>query len=223
MAQKRPTPLSFLWETFRALLPVLAIDVVGTLLVYFLLAHLLRTSTVWPVLGASMLPLVSNVVNFARRRTFDIVGLIVLAGVVAGLIPAAFGGSPRLLLVRESFVTGALGVVLIASVFVMRRPIMYYVIRELLTANDTLPQEHFNLLWRRKRFRRETRFVTLGWGLLLIGELVLRGYMALTMNVALVLSVAPIILTTLMLIAGAGTAIWRGRAVARALEGASDR
>jgi hypothetical protein len=210
-------PIAFLWESFRALLPTLAIDVGGTTLVYYVLVGRFPAASIWPVLGASLVPALSNVVNFVRRKSIDIVGLLVLVGMIAGLVPAAFGGSRRLLLLRESFVTGLLGVVLAVSPFVMRRPIGYYVIREFLTANDALPPEHFEVLWRTVYFRRGVRIVTIAWGALLLGELALRAFMAMHMNVGFVLSASPVILTTLMLLAGVATAIWLGEAIKRAL------
>jgi hypothetical protein len=220
-AKERPapeeTPWQFLWESFHALLPTLAIDVGGTTLVYFVLARFYPSTSIWPILGASLVPAVSNVVNLMRRKTVDIVGLLILLGMIGGLIPAALGGTQRLLLIRESFVSGLLGLILLISPFVMRRPIGYYVIREFLTANDALPEQHFEILWRTGYFRRGVRIVTLAWGALLLGELVLRAFMALTMNVALVVSVSPVIFTTLMLLAGVATAIWLSGAISRAL------
>jgi hypothetical protein len=220
-AKDRPapeeTPLQFLWESFRALIPTLAIDVGGTTAVYYVLAQFYPSTNIWPILGASLVPAVSNVVNLLRRRTVDIVGLLILLGMIGGLVPAALGGTQRLLLIRESFVSGLLGLILLISPFVMRRPIGYYVIREFLTANDTLPEEHFEVLWRTAYFRHGVRIVTIAWGALLVGELVLRAFMALTMNVGLVVSISPVIFTTLMLLAGIATAVWLSSAIARAL------
>lgn len=211
------TPLHFLWESFRALLPTLAIDVGGTTIVYFALARFYPSTSIWPILGASLVPAVSNIVNLVRRKTVDIVGLLILLGMMGGLVPALFGGTQRLLLIRESFVSGLLGLVLLTSPFVMQRPIGYYVIREFLTANDALPEEHFEVLWRTGYFRHGVRIVTIAWGVVLLGELVLRAFMALTMNVGLVVSVSPVIFTTLMLLAGVATAIWLSGAISRAL------
>jgi hypothetical protein len=220
-AKERPapeeTPLHFLWESFYALLPTLAIDVGGTTIVYYALARFYPSTSIWPVLGASLVPAISNIVNLVRRKTVDMVGLLILFGMIAGLIPAAFGGTQRLLLIRESFISGLLGLIFLVSAFVMRRPIGYYVIREFLTANDALPKEHFEVLWRTSYFRRGVRAATMAWGALLLGELVLRGFMALTMNVGLVVSVSPVIYTTLMLLAGVATAIWLSGAISRAL------
>src|ERR1700747_717492 len=98
--------MQFLWESFRALLPTLAIDVGGTTAVYYILSRYYPNTSIWPILGASLVPAASNIVNLVRRRTVDIVGLLILLGMICGLIPAAFGGTQRMLLVRESFISG---------------------------------------------------------------------------------------------------------------------
>lgn len=210
-------PIRFLWQSLRALLPTLLFDVAGTMAVYYLLLPHFAKASVWPLLGASLVPAASNIATFARRRSIDIVGLLILVGLIAGLAGAVWGGSQRILLLRESFITGLLGVVLLVSPFVMRKPIGYYVIKEFLTANEALPQEHLDVLWRRRFFRHGVRAVTIAWGALLLGEFVLRAFMALRMNVAFVLAASPVMFTILMLLAGAATAIWLGAAISRAL------
>lgn len=206
----------FLWASIRALLPTLAFDIAGTMLVYYLLLRHFGGTSIWPILGASLVPAVSNIFNFVRRRSFDVVGIIVFIGLLVGLVPAVFGGSQRLLLVRESFVTGLLGVILLVSAG-MHRPLAYHVIREFLTANEALPHERWDVLWHCGYFRHTIRAMTIGWGALLLGEFVLRAFMALRMNVAFVLGVAPVFITILLLLAGLATAFWLAHAIRVAL------
>lgn len=207
----------FLWSSIRALLPTLAFDIAGTMIVFFALSHYYGATSIWPILGASLVPALSNLYNFRRRHSFDAVGLIVLVGLLVGLIPAIFGGGQRLLLMRESFVTGFLGVILLASGLLMRRPLAYYVIREFLTANETLPHERWDVLWQSGYFRHTIRGITIGWGALLLGEFVLRAFMALRMNIAFVLGAAPVFITILLLLAGVVTAFWLAHAMRVAL------
>jgi hypothetical protein len=215
----RPTPTQILMRSVRALLPTLIVDTGGATLVYFLLAPHYSANSIWPVLGASMVPAASNIVNFVRRRSFDIIGLIVLLGLILGSLPAIWGGSSRLLLVRESFLTGAVGVALIVTTFFLRKPVMYHVIHEVLTANETLPDAEFEVLLRSPVFLSGTRAWSFAWGALLVGEFCLRAFMALRMNVAFVIGVAPVLMTILLLCAGLATAIWLRWAIARALAG----
>jgi len=182
---------------------------------YLLLPHFGGTS-IWPILGASLVPVISNVFNFVRRRSFDVVGIIVLLGLLVGVVPAIFGGSQRLLLIRESFMTGFLGFILLLSAL-LHRPLAYYVIREFLTANEALPHERWDLMWRSQYFRRTIRAMTIGWGALLLGEFVMRAFMALRMNVAFVLGASPVLITILLLLAGLFTAFWLAHAIRVAL------
>lgn len=206
----------YLWQSIRALLPTLAFDIAGTMGVYYVLLPHFGSTSIWPILGASLVPVISNAFNFMRRRTFDVVGLIVLLGLLVGMLPAAFGGSQRLLLVRESFFTGLLGVILLVSA-ALHRPLAYYVIREFLTANEALPHERWDYLWRSQYFRHTVRAMTFGWGALLVGEFVLRGFMALRMNIAFVLGAGPVLITILLLLAGLFTAFWLAHAIRVAL------
>ena len=215
----REKPTRFLWQSIRALIPTLIVDTGGATLVYYLLLPHYPSNSIWPVLGASLVPAASNIFNFVRRRSFDIVGLIVLLGMIVGTVPAAFGGSQRLLLLRESFLTGFIGLLLVVTTFCLRRPVFYYVMREFLTANDSLPKEHFDVLWSRPFFRAGVRNVTFAWGALLLFGFCLRGFMAMTMNIGFVIGVAPVLLTILLLIAGAVTAFWLSGAIGRALAG----
>lgn len=211
------SPAKLLWTSFRALLPTLIFDVGGAMVVYYLLYPHFPKTSILPLLGASLVPVISNVVNFVRRRSLDVIGIIVIIGLLAGVAGALFGGSQRLLLLRESFVTGLLGVILIVSV-VRHKPLAYYAVHEFLTANEALPAERFNAIWQSQYFRRGIRIMTILWGAVLIGDFLLRAFMALTMNIAFVLGVAPIISTVLLLIVGAINAWWLGHAIRIALE-----
>lgn len=206
----------FLWASIRALLPTLAFDLAGTMAVYYLMLPHFGATSIWPILGASLVPTISNIFNFVRRRSFDVVGIIVLLGLLVGLAPAAFGGSQRLLLLRESFVTGLLGLILILSA-VLHRPLAYYVIREFLLANEALPHERWDVLWQSGFFRHTIRGITLGWGALLLGEFVMRAFMALRMNIAFVLGAGPIFITILLILAGLATAFVLAHAIRVAL------
>jgi hypothetical protein len=206
----------FLWASIRALLPTLAFDIAGTMAVYYALLPRFGATSIWPILGASLVPVISNIFNFVRHRSFDVVGIIVLIGLLVGVVPAVLGGSQRLLLLRESFVTGALGVILLLSA-ALHRPLAYYVIREFLTANEALPHERWDVLWKCGFFRHTIRGITLGWGALLLGEFVLRAFMALRWNIAVVLGAGPIFITILLIIAGAITAYFLAHAIRVAL------
>ena len=113
-------------------------------------------------------PAFSNAVTLLRKRRLDIVGVIVILGTAAGLLLFLFGGSPRLMLVRESFITGIVGVVFLISLL-FHRPFCYYVARQFITNNDpdrVARPMNLQLISgkrrRRKRMRHTRRLLSAG-------------------------------------------------------------
>ena len=86
----------------------------------------------WGELGAlyasAVPPVVWSLVEFARTRRVDALSILVLLGIVLSIVLMALGGSPRLLLMRESMASGAIGVVFLVSL-VLRRPLTFYLAR----------------------------------------------------------------------------------------------
>jgi hypothetical protein len=82
------------------------------------------------IMISAAVPLAWSLIEFARNRKIDVISILVLSGIGLSLVAIAFGGSPRLLLFRESLVTGLIGLVMIGSA-IIRRPLM----RVLVTAS----------------------------------------------------------------------------------------
>jgi hypothetical protein len=82
------------------------------------------------IMISAAVPLAWSLIEFARNRKIDVISILVLSGIALSLVAIAFGGTPRLLLFRESLVTGLIGLVMIGSAIV-RRPLM----RVLVTAS----------------------------------------------------------------------------------------
>jgi hypothetical protein len=82
------------------------------------------------IMISAVVPLVWSLVELARNRKVDVMSALVLGGIGLSLVAIVFGGSPKLLLFRESLITGLIGLVMIGSA-VVRRPLM----RVLVTAS----------------------------------------------------------------------------------------
>jgi hypothetical protein len=86
----------------------------------------------WGELGAlyasAVPPVVWSLVEFARTRRVDALSILVLLGIALSIVLMALGGSPRLLLMRESMASGAIGIVFLLSL-AMRRPLTFYLAR----------------------------------------------------------------------------------------------
>lgn len=209
-------PQRFLLASLRGLLPTLAVDLGGTLGLYFLLSPHFVSNSVWPLFYASLVPALSNVFQIVRHRRVDIVGIIILIGLLTSVLTVLLGGDQRMLLVRESFMTGLTGLVLFVSPIV-GRPLGYYIVEQFFSANQQHHNMRFERLWASPFFRKTIRFGTYFWGMLLLMEFGLRVFMALTLPIVFALAFGPLILNGLMLGGGALSALAMSRAIKVAL------
>lgn len=82
-----------------------------------------------------MPPLISSLVELIRRHTIDLIAGLVLLGIVVCLVAVLLGGNPRLLLIRESFLTVALGIACLLSLL-FPRPLWFYLTGYVFATND---------------------------------------------------------------------------------------
>lgn len=138
-------------------------------------------------------PTLWSLVELARFRRTDALSLMVLLGIVLSGVAMALGGGPRMLLLRESLISGAIGVVFLLSL-PMRRPLMFYLARATMAREAADGAARIETLWReRPVFVAAMRMMTLVWGIGLTGETALRAWMALTWPIERFLAVSPFI------------------------------
>jgi hypothetical protein len=144
------------------------------------------------LLLATAPPILWSLVMLVRFRRLDIVSVLVIVGILLSLVTVALGGSPRVLLMRESLVTGFAGFALIASLL-LPRPLMFYLAQA--TAAHHSPEEgdRFSLLWEKPVFVRCMYLLTWVWGIGLIMETIVRATLAWTIPTEEFLIVSPII------------------------------
>jgi hypothetical protein len=113
--------------SIRGVVPSLVID--GLLRDVLLTSYVPHVSQVIALGLSATFPTVYGLVTIVRRRHLDIIGALVLVGIVVSIVATLVGGDPKLLLIRESFITGALGMVCLTSL-VWPRPLMFYIGRQ---------------------------------------------------------------------------------------------
>jgi hypothetical protein len=152
---------------------------------------------------ASTFPLGKSVFDLGRRGQVDPVSIVVLLGIAADGVALLFGGSPLLLLVRESLFTGAFGLACFVSLL-LPRPMMFYFARHFIAGADTQRQARFNAAWRLPEVRFCHRLITTVWGCVFVGELILRIVLIYHVSAATVLIISPILIGVLTIV----TMIW---------------
>ena len=128
-------------------------------------------------------------------RRLDVVSLVIIAGILLSLLAMTLGGSPRLLLLRESLITGMVGISLLVSML-LPRPLMYYLAQATTARHSPQEAAQFNLLWERPAFVRTIYVISWVWGTVLVSEALLRAFLAWSIPVDQFLLISPTIAYT---------------------------
>ena len=137
---------------------------------YLLLRHY-GAPTVYALAAGAVFPMASTVFAFVRERRVQALGIIVLAATAASIAGALAFTSPYLVLVKESFITGFIGLTFGASLFASR-PLVFHLS---LAGKDAAARRYRDLLWENvPEFRRVMRRLTAIWAVGLLAEAMLR-------------------------------------------------
>ena len=126
------------------------------------------------------------------------------------------GGSPRLILVRESALSGVFGVLMLLSLF-WPQPLVYYLARHFVAPGASAGWHTFQRAASAPRFRSFLRLLTVIWGLVTVLDAALNTYLAFHLPVGTFLAVTPLARYSMM----GGTFVWtlahahRGRYLAQ--------
>jgi hypothetical protein len=139
---------------------------------------------------SSVPPLLWSLGELAWHRRIDALSVLVLGGIALSVAAMAAGGSPKLLLVRESLLSGLIGVLFLASLL-SPKPLIYHLARATVLREDAERAEAFEEWWAEPSARRAVRTMTFVWGLGLTGEAALRSWLAWEWPPERFLAVAP--------------------------------
>jgi hypothetical protein len=187
----------------RGILFSLVLNVAIPLLLYNICKNQYHTSDVVALSVSAIFPICDSIFEAVRHRQFDLIAIVSLIGAATGIVGVLLGGDVKLLLIRESFFTGALGLACFIS-FLFPRPLMFYFGRQMMAGKDKAKIAEFNEKWQVPHVRFVNRLITFVWGCAFIGEFLVRVALVYTLSPAMVLAVAPIITTAIAV----GTMLW---------------
>ncbi|KAF0460995.1 membrane protein [Gigaspora margarita] len=160
---------------------MLFVDVGLPLIIYAILSKYIYV--IWALVISGIPPIISVILNFIIRKQVNAIGMLSIAGFIAGTILAIYQDDAKLYLIRDSFVTGVIGLVFVISLIPIKvgsfemRPLLYYNSKNLglgdlkgLTEDEPIP-ERWERYWRSYAFFRRLFIVmTAVWGFGLILE-----------------------------------------------------
>lgn len=185
------------WEpgvpSVRQLLPSIIGGAVVPLIVYNLVRHHVH-SDADALIIAGCFPTAWILFEFVRKRTVDMIGVIVLFGFAVGVITSTLlGGNAYVLKARDSAFTAIFGLACLISIFVADRPLIFYVGRFLSAGNDPERVVAFDGLHDLPTGRHSFRVLTAVWGIGLLAEASTRLVLAAFLGTGIFLAVSPVI------------------------------
>ncbi|CAG8489457.1 20315_t:CDS:1 [Cetraspora pellucida] len=161
------------------LVVTLVFDIGLPLLLYSILSR--RIPIILALIISSIPPTIYIIINFILHKQVDHIGILIIIGYIVGTILSLVKDDPRLLLLRESFVTGVMGLTFVISLIPIKvgsfemRPLTYRSAKQLelidlegLTEDEPIP-ERWERHWKSyPRFRQIFIVMTavFGFGLL---------------------------------------------------------
>ncbi len=177
-------------DTLRGLGPSLLVNGVFTFLAYQILVSQ-HVSSATALILTALIPAIWTVGSVARTRRVDALGALSLFVIVLGLLASLISGNARFILIKDSFLTGLVGLVFLGS-FLLPRPLMFYFGRQFATGGDPHRIAQWEDLWQYTSFRHANRVMTAVWGSGYVLEAAARVALVFVLPVAAFLVVSPI-------------------------------
>jgi intracellular septation protein A len=136
-------------------------------------------------------PILWSIGQIIWSRKLDALSLLVISGIALSLVATLLGGSPRLLLIRESFITGIFGLIFLGSLL-FPKPLLFHLAKTTVTKQG-ISEETFAGQWSIPGFRFTFYLMTVVWGVGLLVEATVKIILAFTIPTGEFLVISPII------------------------------
>jgi hypothetical protein len=183
----------------------LGINGLGSWLVYAALQQVFPSPSVVPLWAAAAVPVADLTWELWKRRSIDVIAVIALTQLSAGIVITLLAGTPRAAMVGHAWQAAALGLVFAVSIAV-RRPLMAPLARQALCGDDMVRRAQFDeALERLPLVRRQLAYVSLMWTFVLCAETAVCLAILARAPLALYLLVANVLGWAVMIALGAGS------------------
>jgi hypothetical protein len=168
---------------------------------YYLLKDALGLGTVAALAWSSVGPALRTGWSVVKKRELNGLSSLILLVNVAGVLLSFLTGDPRLMLAKDSGVSSVIGIGVLVSV-ALGRPMMTSAVKPWLVKGDAGREAAWQrLLDGSPEFRRAERRFSLVWGVVLLGECVVRVAGAYTIPVDTMVWLGSVIMVLSMVLA----------------------
>jgi hypothetical protein len=156
---------------FAMLIPALVINVVLPIGILKGLEHS-GVSTIWALGAGCLPPVLNNLRIWITSRRLDPVGILMVASILSGTLASLVSGNLFYRIVTDVCLNGTWGLVFLASLLASR-PVIFFIIRTIVTGEDASRNEIWNGLWRYSVFRSAMRSITATWGAVFFAQVLI--------------------------------------------------
>jgi uncharacterized membrane protein len=167
----------------------------------------------WSLIASALPPLLWSGIELVRTRRLDAISVTVVSGILLTVGATFMGGSARLIQIRDALVTGAIGVMFLATL-VLEKPMIFYLARATMARNTVEGEREFEAMWLRPGVPRVFRVLTAVWGVGLILQTGVMCYLAWIWPINRYLLLSPYISYAIFGVLMAWSLWYRGRRMA---------
>ncbi|HTQ14456.1 MAG TPA: VC0807 family protein [Rhizomicrobium sp.] len=183
------------------LLPTLVVDGVLPVAIFLALKHF-GVFPAWALAIGCVPPALNNLRTWVISRQLDPLGILIMASIASGAVASVVSGNVSYRIVTDCVLNAGWCLAFLVSLL-FARPVLFYLIREVVAAGDASRAESWNGLWQNAMFRSGLRSLTAIWSAVYGTEILIEIALAYTQTAATVVAIASIMNTgaTLALIA----------------------
>lgn len=176
--------------------PAVLLDVVVPLAAYSVLSRH-GVSTVDALAVSAVFPAAGAVATIVRSRVLDPLATLVLAAIAVGLVAGLVFHDGRILLVRESLVTGALGVAFLCSLLT-RTPLTLVIRRRLSAAGKAGAVGPRDGGQHSPTVQADARRASAIWGAALLADAAARAGLSFLLSAGTLMAVSPLVAVVIL-------------------------
>jgi len=157
----------------------IAPEIIANFVAPYLVYELLHThyGDTFSLIASAIPPLIWSGYELIKTRRLDAISILVVAGILFTVIATAFGGSARLIQIRDALVTGVIGLMFLGSL-ALEKPMIFYLARATQARHTEAGATKFETLWLRPGVPGVFRLMTAVWGIGLVLQTALMCWLA---------------------------------------------
>lgn len=153
-----------------------------------------------------------SIYELLKTRRLDAISLVVTGSILLTVGATALGGSARLIQIRDALVTGVIGMAFLVSL-ALPRPLIFYLARAAM-ARTAAGMAAYETIWDRPGVPAVFLWLTIVWGLGLVGQTATMCYLAWSWPIARYLLISPMISMAIFGVLMAGSLAYIARSPA---------